>query len=237
MASGQEERQMNKFFEKGRQALKEMEEAYFLLGIVMAFCPMILLIDHSAGGLEIGFLSAVVFLLAEGIMMLLKNRIGKIGWRVSYLCLIICFSGIAALLFKAFAAELTKEMPVGLLALCFCLNCFLLWVFVKERKKEEPLREPWMEPKIVPLWQQYLKKIFISLVFMVCLWVLGTVRELLGEVVLLAQLAPGGFFLTAFYFRLWKTTGKMSEKFGKLPILFLSTGLMVMVLYGFAGLV
>ncbi len=228
---------MNKYIAKGKQKLIEAAEANLSLGIMVAFCPIILLINRSAGGLEIGFLSLMVFLLTEGIMMPLKDRIWKTGWWISYLFLVFGFSGSAALVFKMVMPELTQKMPVVLLALSFCFNAFLLWIFTIERKKKEPKLEPWMEPKKVPVWQQFLKKFLVSLDFMICLWVLGAVRELLGEIVLLARLIPGGFFLLACFFRLWKTTGKMSEKFGKLPILFLCAGLIAMVLYGFAGLI
>lgn len=223
---------MIEFVKKGGQKLEKIWCKNLILWLLLAFSPMICIVSKGIEGLVIGFLTVGIFLITEGIGLLLKSRTRSWEYWISYIIMLLSLSGIAVLVLQLMMPKFMQEIPPLFLAAGFCLNIFLMrsLVGILFQKKEEAREET-----LPGFWRQFLSKAEISVEFLIFLALFSGLRELLGGVILFAQLLPGGFCLTAFLLMVWKMTGEMPEKLGKLPVLTLSTGLILMIFYGLAG--
>ena len=98
------------------------------------------------------------------------------------------------------------------------------------RKKEAAKRRKEVIDKLLACFEAAVE-------YLLFLVIVGLLREYVEKWVVPARLLSGGFLLTAALLFLWKLTKTMPERLRKLPRFALNTGLILLVLTGFIGLI
>lgn len=232
---------------KSKGIFRRMEELHRLPLMILAWLLPLFLVKDMVTGILLGAGAVLVFLILEGSRLLFEKFLGSILQTISYLIMVVSLSGIAGILLHLMRM---KEMDVPFY--CFVLeqiaSIYLIKALVngtgegkikrekteeKAEEKEEKIEEKTGEKNV---WETLLPCFAAAVEYMIFLGIFGLLREYAGKWVVSAGLFSGGFLITAGLLLLWKLTKTMPERFSKLPGMMLSTGLIVLVLAGFAGL-
>ena len=225
----------------GKETFLKIEEMHMLPLMILAWIPPLFLIRDVITGLFLGFATVLLFLLLEGSAFWLKKYLNPVLQTVSYLVMLTALSGIMGIVLQLLLFERTNVLILGrtniFLAACVLeqmTSVYTLRKLVKAHKKETKENEEKVE--IREMIDRLLACFEAAVEYLLFLVIVGLLREYVGKWVVPARLLSGGFLLTAALLFLWKLTKTMPECLQKLPRLVLSTGLILLVLTGFIGL-
>lgn len=217
--------------EKG--IFRKMEELHRLPLMILAWLFPLFLVKDMVTGILLGIGTVLVFLILEGSRLLFEKFLGPALQIVSYLAMIISLSGIAGILLHLVRVEGT-DAPFYCFVLEQLASIYLMKGLVSG--VEEGNRAATGKETDKSVWKKLLSCFEIAAEYTIFLGVFGLLREYAGKWVASAGLLSGGLLITSALLFLWKLTKTMPERFEKLPGMILSTGLVVLVLAGFAGL-
>lgn len=220
---------------------RKMEELHRLPLMILAWLLPLFLVKDMVTGILLGAGAVLVFLILEGSRLLFEKFLGSFLQKVSYLIMVVSLSGIAGILLHLMRMKET-DVPFYCFVLEQIASIYLMKALVngaregktKEEAEESVTEEKKEEEKKV--WRELLSCFEIAAEYAIFLGIFGLLREYVGKWVASAGLFSGGLLITAGLLFLWKLTKTMPKRFAKLPGMMLSTGLIALVLAGFAGL-
>lgn len=226
-----------------REKVLKIEEIHMLPLMVLAWIPSLFVVKDSLTGLFLGVATVFLFLLLEGSALWLKKYLNPVLQMVSYLIMLAALSGIMGIVLQLLVFERTNVLVFGksniLLAACVLeqvTSVYILRKLVMAHKKAEMVKTKKGERQ-KEIVGRLLACFEAAVEYLLFLVIVGLLREYVGKWLVTARLLSGGFLLTAALLFLWKLTKTMPERLRKLPRLVLSTGLILLVLTGFIGLI
>ena len=225
-----------------KTSFRKMEELHRLPLMILAWMFSLLLVKDMAMGILLGAGGVLAFLILEGSRFFFEKFLPPVWQAASYLIMLVSLSGILGILLHLLRAERT-DVPVYWFMLEQAASIYLMKMLMfeiekrKSSKTEEKTAETGAEEGNGKRVLKMLLSCFETAVeYMMFLGILGVIREYVERWVPLVQLFSGGLLITAGLTFLWKLTKTMPERFTKLPGMVLGTGLIGLVLAGFAGL-
>ena len=226
-----------------KETFLKIEEVHMLPLMILAWIPPLFVVEDKLTGLFLGFASVFLFLLLEGSAIWLKKYLNPVLQAVSYLIMLAALSGITGVFLQLLLFKRTNVLFFGrtnvFLFICVLeqmTSVYILRKLVKAHKKEEDAEAKESEERKKEVIDRLLACFEAAVEYLLFLVVIGLLREYVGKWVVPARLLSGGFLLTAALLFLWKLTKTMPEYLQKLPRFALNTGLILLVLTGFIGL-
>lgn len=228
------------------RSFRKMEELHRLPLMILAWLFPLFLVKDMVTGILLGVGTVLAFLILEGSRIVFEKFLGPVLQALSYLIMAVSLSGMIGILL-----HLVRMKEIQAPFYCFVLeqlaSIYLMKVVVKEtgkvqikgeRAEEKEVGAEKIENKTEgkTVWNVLLPCFAVAAEYMIFLGIFGLLREYIGKWVVSAGLFSGGLLITAGLLFLWKLTKTMPERFEKLPEMTLSTGLIVLVFAGFAGL-
>ena len=218
-----------------KETFLKIEEVHMLPLMILAWIPPLFVVEDKLTGLFLGFASVFLFLLLEGSAIWLKKYLNPVLLVVSYLIMLAALSGITGVFLQLLLFERTNVF-LFICVLEQMTSVYILRKLVKAHKKEEDAEAKESEERKKEVIDRLLACFEAAVEYLLFLVVIGLLREYVGKWVVPARLLSGGFLLTAALLFLWKLTKTMPEYLQKLPRFALNTGLILLVLTGFIGL-
>ena len=136
-----------------------------ILTLLLGLCPTLAVTNSAYNGLGMGVATAFVLLGSNTIIALLKSIIPKSVRIPLYIVVIATFVTIVDLFLKAYMIELSQSL--GLFIPLIVVNCIILGRAEAFASKNT-------------VWRSILDAVGMSIGFILALFVLGTIREIIG---------------------------------------------------------
>ena len=226
-----------------KTSFRKMEELHRLPFMILAWVFPLFLVKDMAVGILLGAGGVLTILILEGSRFFFQKFLPPVLQAVAYLVMLVSLAGIMGILLHLLRTE-GADVPVYWFMLEQAASVYLMKMLINEmeKRKSRKTEETTAETGI---GEKEGKKVFKALLvcfetaveYMVFLGILGVIREYAGKWLPFVNLFTGGLLITAGLLLLWKLTKTMPERFKKLPGMVLNTGLIGLVLAGFAGLI
>jgi len=149
---------------------------------LLGLCPLMAVSTSTKNALGLG-LATLLALMASSLLVALLRPVTAVQLRIPLFVLVIAASVSAIeLLMQAFAHDL--YLVLGLFLPLIVTNCAIIGRAEAFATRSRP-------------WDALLDGTFMGIGFLLALLAVGSLRELLGHVSLIAILPPGGFFVLA----------------------------------------